>query len=124
MRPKHPGMPSTISRDEWLIPLGYDRKGLSNKVVNPLIKLGLYSTPYELNGGWKVTFMTEWGFELLTTGQTRGLDDRVSGTSSTAKQYQSLFGDDINDLFRRAGRKLGVIKDEPREETNSRGPRR
>jgi hypothetical protein len=115
MRPKHPGLPSTLSKDEWLIPFGYKMDGLSNKVVNPLIKLDLYRSPVDIGGGWKVTFMTEWGYELFTTGQTQGLEARKPGSSSTATEFQKLIGNDLNDLFRRAGRKLGVLNEEPEE---------
>lgn len=121
MRPKIPGLPSTLSRDEWLLPHGFGDP-LSNKVVNPLIKLGLYHEPQELGHGWKVSFMSEWGFELLTTGKTRGMDDRRTGTSSTVEQYLELVGDDFDDLFQRAGRQLGIFKTEPERESARRSP--
>lgn len=111
MRPRRPGL-SIITRDEWLLPCEFKKDGLSNRVVMPLIKLGLYTTPHDLAlPGWKATFVTEWGFELLMTGQTRGLTDRKPGKSSTWSQYRNLMGDDLDDLLKRAGRTLGLIKD-------------
>ncbi|MCS4089310.1 hypothetical protein [Rhizobium sp. BK176] len=96
-------------RDEWLCVDCYAPNGLSNKVVNPLIKLGLYAKALDIGNGWKVTFLTEWGFELLVTGKTKGLDGRIDGSSSTFERYAKLLGNDLNALFRRAGRNLNIF---------------
>jgi len=90
LRPGHPGFPG-ISKDDWLLHNGYDgHYELSNKDVSPLIKMGLLLEPFELGNVWKVTGLTEWGFELITRGRTSGPDNRSPGRSSTIAKYRRL----------------------------------
>ncbi|NTF17698.1 hypothetical protein G6L37_04745 [Agrobacterium rubi] len=110
MRPRDPGLPSTMSRDGWFHVGGVDAEGLSNKVVNPYIKLGLYDEPFEVGGGWRIAVMTEWGYELMLKGRTNGPKDRSPGTSSTYSAYRALIGDDPWVVVQRAGKLLGLTK--------------
>ncbi|MCS4089190.1 hypothetical protein [Rhizobium sp. BK176] len=109
MQPGYRGMPSSLSRDEWLFPIRFQERGFTNKVVSPLIKLGLYHDAQELSNGWKVSYMTEWGFEFFTTGQTRVSADRKPGTSSTIEAYRGLLGNDPNAVFQSAARRVGMF---------------
>lgn len=92
-RPKAPGLPSTMSRDEWLIKS--NRDGFSGKVFAPLIKSGMYQTVEGMfRGGWEVAFLTERGYELLRTGETcRAENYRVGGTR-TFDEYRSVMPDE------------------------------
>lgn len=69
-----------------------DMKTYSNKSILPLVKLGLMAQPRNLGGGWRATYLTEWGFELLVTGRTSGPDSRPEGKSSTYRLYRKLLG--------------------------------
>lgn len=111
-RPAIPGLPSTMTRDEWLMP-GYPkhRDGLSNRIIKPMIDLGLM-TRGELSGGWSYATVSEWGFELLATGETSQVPDRVLGASSTYERYLGLI-DVEEDLLISAARALGVLANDP-----------
>lgn len=110
MRPKLRGLPSSMSRDGWLCVGTYDSEGLSNKVVNPYLKLGLYTEDYKLgDDGWRIVVLSEWGFELMLTGETSGMEARSPGTSSTYKMFREALGDDPLELVRSAGATLKVI---------------
>lgn len=93
MRPKMRGLPSTMTKDEWYLSLPYDKETFSNKVVGPLEKAGLLKTS-DLERGWRIGFVTEWGFELLTTGQTSFPEYRKQGASTTFSAYRELIGRD------------------------------
>jgi hypothetical protein len=93
MRPKVPGMPSTVSRDEWMLACYGQCRTFSNKAVLPLVKLGLYEATEPDANGWRFAFLTEWGFELLATGQTALQDDRTPHSSSTFDRYVACLGD-------------------------------
>lgn len=90
MRPKIPGLPSTMTKDEWLLWLGHSEHTFSNKVAGPLEKAGLLSVGEPESNGWRVAFITEWGFELLVTGRTSFPEDRRPGASSTFASYRKL----------------------------------
>lgn len=109
MRPRDRRLPSTMSRDAWLHVGRVSADGLSSKVVNPLIKMGLYEEPWETQGEWRIAFMTEWGFELMVTGQTSGVKQRHEGGSSTYEEYSRLVGQDRWAVVQRAGKELQVI---------------
>lgn len=70
MRPAHPGMPASVSRDEWMLAIDGGHRGFSNKGILPLVKLGLYEASEPDGNGWRFAILTEWGFELLATGST------------------------------------------------------
>lgn len=112
MRPAAPGFPSTISRDEWMLAShhGKGRETFSNKAVLPLVKLGLYQATEPMEGGWRFALLTEWGFELLATGETAMPDERVPGRSSTYGRFRAAAGD--GHPIRTAAIALGVMEPE------------
>jgi len=77
-------------RDEWVSPVLKRNSPFSLKVISQMIQFGLYERPSGLEDGWTITCMTEWGFELLTTGATSGMRDRVPGSSTTYDVFKSL----------------------------------
>lgn len=93
MRPAIPGMPSSVSRDEWMLASFGERKTFSNKAILPLVKLGLYKATESDANGWRFAVLTEWGFELLATGQTAMPDERTPGSSSTFDRYLDCLDD-------------------------------
>jgi hypothetical protein len=120
MRPKIPGLPSTMTRDQWYLSLPYGRHDLSNKVVGPLAKLGLVKIS-DLSGGFRMAVLTEWGFDLLVTGRTAFPADRQDCDSSTFETYGKLFqGENPAQL---AAKALGMMKEEEEEEDASPAPR-
>jgi hypothetical protein len=112
-KPAVPGFPATVTRDQWLSTGMLRKDGLSNKAVLPLVKMGLLDEPLDLNQGWQVTYITEWGFELLACGRTSSISNRHPGTSTTFKIYRDLLGERPRDLLLKAGREIGIVKDAP-----------
>lgn len=121
MRPAVPGFPSTVSRDEWMLASSSPGKPeiFSNKAVLPLIKLGLYEATQPMEGGWRFAALTEWGFELLATGETTMPDERMPGRSSTYGRYRAAAGD--GRLLRNAAIALGVVESDVADEPQA-GP--
>jgi hypothetical protein len=95
LRPKTPGMPTTMSRDTWYPnDAGHREDTRSNKVINPLIKLGLLerrTIDDGEDGEVVVALLTERGYELLVTGKTTKLEDSRAGASSTHDRYALLY---------------------------------
>lgn len=91
LQPKTPGLPASMSRDNWY-PNDDDLRGdpRSNKVINPLIKLGLLEQR-TLGNGATAAILTEWGYELLLTGKTSHPKDRSPEGSSTYGRYALLY---------------------------------
>ncbi len=87
--PKLDGLPSTISRDEWMTVRKDNSCG--NKSFMPLIKADLYRViEGAMQGGWEVAYLTERGYELLRTGSTCREDDFEPGSTSTYTEYQRI----------------------------------
>lgn len=107
MSPGDPRYPS-ISRDLWRIPGRAVNSPFSNKAFAPLIKAGLYELLDGEPNSLRIAILTEWGFELLATGETSLPDDRVPDHSSTYPRYWELYSDleagyeqAANDVFNR-----------------------
>ena len=111
MRPKIPGFPSTITKDEWFLWMGHSKHTFSNKVVGPLEKAGLLDVSNLNEQGWRMAFINEWGFELLATGRTSFQEDRKPGASSTFASYRELVNCDPNPL-ELAAKALGLFGEE------------
>lgn len=80
-----------MSRDNWFPGKGsFLRDPSSNKVINPLLKLGLLERR-DFEGGAVAAILTEWGYELLFTGKTSLPKDRIPGSSSTYPRYLLLY---------------------------------
>lgn len=105
MRPKVPGMPSTISRDEWLVSNSHN---FSNRIIGPLEKLKLIDCR-DLISGWRMAMFNEWGFELLMTGETSFVEDRLPGRSSTVRRFLELVEEQPT---KKAAIALGLFKDD------------
>ncbi|TAT88206.1 hypothetical protein ELI54_08280 [Rhizobium ruizarguesonis] len=99
--------PDALPRDKWFNAVSGSYGGWSNKAVAQMVALGLYETPMELDDGWKVTFMTEWGYQLFKTGATRVMEDRYPGGSTTYREFAHMQRIDRDDLFRRVARLAG-----------------
>jgi hypothetical protein len=112
MRPAIPGLPTTKSRDQWFYINSGGSFGWSNKVIVPLVRLGLYETPRDLRHGWKVTYMTEWGFEFFSTGSTVPLENRTPGASGTYDRFASVAVGDRRELFLTVAKKMGFLKED------------
>lgn len=110
MRPKVPGLPSTVSRDEWMLASYGKCQTFSNKAILPLVKLGLYKATEPDANGWRFAVLTEWGFELLATGQTALADDRTPRSSSTFDRYMACVGD--REVVKAAAVALGLYAPE------------
>ncbi len=109
MLPRRPEYYSAVSRDEWVSPILKKNSPFSLNVVNQMLQFGLYERPSEFDGGWMITHMTEWGFELLTTGATHGLRGRIPGSSGTYGAFKSLIENVTpSDLFQRTVTDLGL----------------
>jgi len=108
MKPKVPGFPSTVSKDEWLMS-EFRATTLSNKIIGPLEKLKLIDCQ-DLESGWRIGTFNEWGFELLMTGQTSFSEDRSPRGSSTASLYGKLLEEKP---IRKAAIALGLAAEEP-----------
>lgn len=119
MRPAHPGMPASVSRDEWMLAIDGGHRGFSNKGILPLVKLGLYEASEPDGNGWRFAILTEWGFELLATGSTSPPEARVPGASTTAARYRTCVGD--GRVVHAAANALGLL---PNEEPSSPRPPR
>lgn len=116
MLPRHPGYSNETRRDEWFSPILKNSVPFSLNAINQLVGLGLYERPQELNGGWLVTIMTEWGFEFLTTGKTCDLKDRTPGSSGTYEAFRSLMGDVTrSELSQRTATEMGYVAEEEAE---------
>lgn len=110
MRPGIRGMPSRLSRDEWMLAVDDGRRSLTNKAILPLVKLDLYRATVPHTNGWRCAVLTEWGFELLATGETAMPDARGEGTSSTASRYRACVGN--GGLLQAAITAMGLLEDE------------
>jgi hypothetical protein len=92
LQPKVRGLPATMSRDNWHPnDDGYRNEPRSNKVINPLIKLGLLERRTLGDGETVAAVLTEWGYELLATGKTSLPENRSVGASSTYDRYGLLY---------------------------------
>lgn len=112
MQPRRPGYSHDSRRDEWLSPL-LKKMPFSLNVINQLVALGLYQRPEELNDGWMVTVMSEWGYELLTRGSTCGVKGRVPGSSGTFETFSSLVNDlNPSELLHVAATEMGFVERE------------
>lgn len=105
--------PDALPRDKWFNAASGSYDGRSNKAVAQLIGLGLYEAPMELDDGWKVTFMTEWGYQLFKTGATKVLEDRYPGGSTTYREFAHMQRIDRHDLFRRVAGLAGFLVRSP-----------
>jgi hypothetical protein len=94
-------------RGRWFNVVGYNAPGFSDKAIMHLVKLGLYEEPYVRDDGWKTTSMTEWGYELFTTGATKLLKDRRPGGSHTYAEFADLASKDRETLFFNVARENG-----------------
>lgn len=99
MRPGQAGGASSKAADKWFNSVTSGEFGWSNKAADYLVATGLYEEPIELDDGWKVSRITEWGFELFATGRTKVAKDRQPGGSTTVIEYSSLVDDDLHGLF-------------------------
>jgi len=99
MRPGSPGGASNKAADKWFNAVTEGEFGWSNKAVDYLVNAGFYEEPMELEDGWKVSRITEWGFELFATGETKVVQDRQPGASSTFAEYANLAEGDLHELF-------------------------
>jgi hypothetical protein len=113
MPPRRPGYPNENRRDEWFSPILKWSVPYSLNAINQMVGFGLFERPQELRGGWMMTTMTEWGFEFLTIGETRHLNDRTPGSSLTYGAFKSLMESvTASDLFQSTVRELGYVQEE------------
>lgn len=106
MLPRRPG-----DRDQWLSPILGKQTPFSLNFVNAMVGLGLYQHPVEVDGGWMVTHLNEWGFELLMTGKTADRRNRASGLSQTHSQFEALMaGLSPVELLEKTAGKLGFVE--------------
>lgn len=114
MQPPDPKVPHAPVRDEWFVGRPLSNARFPNKGALPLIEAGLYERPQAMENRWKVTFLTEWGFEYAMTGATRRPALRVEGTSTTFSIYRRYFACGRAELLRSAAEKSGLL-DKPRK---------
>lgn len=99
MRPGEPDGPPMKAADKWFNCVTEGAFGWSNTAARYLVQNGLFEEPLEVGEGWKISRMTEWGFELFATGRTKVATERRDGGSSTFAEYAPLADDDLYDLF-------------------------
>ncbi len=104
--PKASGFSASLSKDDWVFTGVADRPHiLSNKHIGPLLKKEVLEDIGYVQGRRTLVF-TEWGYELLITGETSLPSDRVTGTSKTYADWCGLVG-------RQEQQPLGVGKGKP-----------
>ncbi|WP_293811816.1 hypothetical protein [uncultured Bosea sp.] len=92
LQPRDPRFPTTISRDEWRVAGSYVSP-YSSKAFGPLVKAGLYNMLDTPGQSLQIAILTEWGFELIATGETSFDAERQPGRSTTFARYEALLAD-------------------------------
>lgn len=108
-------------RGRWFNVIGYNAPGFSDKAIMHLVKLGVYEAPDVRDDGWKTTCMTEWGYQLFTTGATKLLDDRQPGGSSTYSKFADLARRGREALFINVAKMNGFIENTIDDENSAFG---
>lgn len=108
MPPRRLEYSAPLGRDQWLSPILKQGSPFSLNTINKMVELGLYEPPCEVDDGWMITSLSEWGLELLTTGKTSHNEYRTRGASETQSLFESVMGNfSAIELFERTAGELG-----------------
>lgn len=84
--PQMQGIYAALTKDDWRLASRHgEHQDYSNKAIGPLIKAGLLEENW-LQSGMQIATFTEWGYELLVTGETSLPENRVRHQSATARE--------------------------------------
>jgi hypothetical protein len=111
--PQMQGIYAALTKDDWrLASLHGEHQDYSNKAIGPLIKAGLLEENW-LQSGMQIATFTEWGYELLVTGETSLPENRVRHQSATAREWSARFE---GEWLLRAAEAVNLVKGPPSED--------